>query len=291
MSDGSGAELEAVAAPRPCDLCGGTRHEPLLHKRGANYLLCADCGLIQSDLDVSAAGEENLDYFGDALDKYSRRHYAPKHQFRLSKRLRKFAPYRKLNRILEVGANVGGFVHRAREEGWEAVGVEPVAACCEVARERHGVELVCALLEEAGLPEASFDAVFTNAVFEHLPSPRVILAEIVRLLRPGGVVFIDTVNWDSYTRRNLGADWKLIDPSHHVVLFTPETLRRYCEDAGLEVVALDTRGVRFLPNESERPRGLAKLRDELRKAPLSLATRFNGKGDSVEILARKPERG
>lgn len=40
-----------------------------------------------------------------------------------------------------------------------------------------------------GLPSASFDCSLSFSVFEHLSEPRLVLKEIIRLLRPGGVAF------------------------------------------------------------------------------------------------------
>jgi SAM-dependent methyltransferase len=40
--------------------------------------------------------------------------------------------------------------------------------------------------------EASFDAVVSSAVFEHLAMPWVVAEEISRVLRPGGLVYIET---------------------------------------------------------------------------------------------------
>lgn len=110
-----------------------------------------------------------------------------------------------------------------------------------------------------------------------------------RILRPGGVVLIDTVNWDSYTRRNIGQDWKLIDPRVHLCLYTPETLGRYCREVGLEVVRMHSHGVRFRPNGAPALSGFARVWEEIRKAPWSALSRFTLKGDSIAVLARKPE--
>ena len=40
------------------------------------------------------------------------------------------------------------------------------------------------------LPDASFDIIYSFKVFEHLPDPRAVLQEMVRVLKPGGVAYI-----------------------------------------------------------------------------------------------------
>jgi ubiquinone/menaquinone biosynthesis C-methylase UbiE len=39
-------------------------------------------------------------------------------------------------------------------------------------------------------PDGSFDAVMSNSIVHHIPEPRQVLAEVWRLVRPGGVVFV-----------------------------------------------------------------------------------------------------
>ena len=180
-------------------------------------------------------------------------------------------------RLLEVGCNVGGFLHCARKLGWEVAGVEPVDACARYAREQ-GMRAVTGTLEEADLPEASFDVVYSNAVLEHIPSPRAAFAAIARVLKPGGVVFTRTVNFDCYTREQIGSAWRLLAPNGHVSLFNGRTLSRFNEQAGLEVFRVQSNGVRV------RRGPLAFLR----KAILSTLARFTHKGDRIIVLARKP---
>lgn len=45
-------------------------------------------------------------------------------------------------------------------------------------------------LTATGLPDASFDAVMLNHVLEHIPDDRAALAELFRILRPGGLAVI-----------------------------------------------------------------------------------------------------
>lgn len=59
---------------------------------------------------------------------------------------------------------------------------------------RAGLEHVIApeLVDAKGLPyaDAAFDAVISNSIVHHIPQPRGTLAEMLRVLRPGGVLFV-----------------------------------------------------------------------------------------------------
>ncbi len=272
-----------------CDLCGGRQSRHLVSKNDGAYFECVTCGFIFSGQPDEVSASVNAEYFSGEVAKYVDKCYAAAKQRRYARKLRVFRPYRRLNRLLEVGCNVGGLLHCARTLGWDAVGVEPVAPCARYAAEQRGLEVIPTTLEAAELAAESFDAVFSNAVFEHLTSPTRVMGEIARVLRPGGVVFIDTVNWASYTRENLGAEWHLVDPLCHLCLYTPRTLNRLCEDHGFEVVRMSSHGVRFRSRSQPAARGFAHLGEELRKMPLSALARFNLKGDSIEVLARKPD--
>ena len=273
-----------------CDLCGASDFEPLLEKGGARYLCCRGCGFIQSDLTAEEYGEANESFFSGALAGFAAKSYTPKKQRVYARRLLRLEPFRGAGRLLEIGANVGGFLFVARELGWEGVGVEPVAVCAAWARETHGLDVREGTLEGVALDGELFDVIYANAVFEHLVSPRAVLTAAVELLRPGGVVLIDTVNWDSYTRRFIGAEWKLVDPRMHYCLYTPSTLRKLCEDRGLQVIGLRSHRVRFRPEGSPRLSGIARWVEEVRKLPWSLASRSTLRGESLEIVARRRYR-
>ena len=65
----------------------------------------------------------------------------------------------------------------------------------------EGVSNVAALAGDAlALPlgDASVDAVFSHALFEHLPDPVAALREVTRVLRPGGVVVVVSPDWGGF---------------------------------------------------------------------------------------------
>ena len=264
-----------------CDLCGADEGEQIARRGGACYVRCRVCGFIYANPRISDPVADNERSFAAGRQQYVEAHYSRRKQRAYRRVLRRFRRFRKTGRLLEIGSNVGGFVYRARQMGWQPVGVEPVDCCARYAREQHGLEVISSTLEEAGLEDNAFDVVFSNAVFEHLVSPRRVLAEAVRVLRPGGVIYTKTVNYDSYTRERMGDEWRLMNPLGHVCLFTAETLKRYYAQAGLKILKVRSTGFR----QPGRGNLVARC---IRKPSLSVLARFTMKGDRIVVLGQKP---
>lgn len=77
-------------------------------------------------------------------------------------------------------------------------------------------------IEELSFPDASFDAVVTADVLEHVPCPERAFAELLRILRPGGLLWM-TVPFDPGRDRNrtrarrVGDSLEhLLEPAYHV---------------------------------------------------------------------------
>lgn len=47
------------------------------------------------------------------------------------------------------------------------------------------------------VPDATFDGVFCSNILEHTPTPELVIAEIERVLRPGGWAWVSWTNWYS----------------------------------------------------------------------------------------------
>ena len=98
------------------------------------------------------------------------------------------------------------------------------------------VELICASLMEADLPESSLDRVFSFCVLEHISNPRTVLQEIVRLLKPGGELHISVDSLAPISSPTLLAKHR---EDHHVAqYFTKESLKQEIEAIGLEVLEI-----------------------------------------------------
>lgn len=91
-------------------------------------------------------------------------------------------------RVLDVGTGEGQIARVAVADGAElVVGVDPTVAQLSVAHARGGGPTYARASAEAlPFPDASFDAVVVCLVFEHIPDHEPAIAEIARVLEPGG---------------------------------------------------------------------------------------------------------
>ena len=143
----------------------------------------------------------------------------------------------RMERLLDVGCGNGELMRRMRGFGWDVMGVEPDRAAADVARREYGLD-VRASVNEA--PRASFDAVITHHVIEHVPDPVGFLESLASVCRPNARIVVVTPNARGLGARWFGASYVHLDPPRHVMLFSAASLTEVAQRAGLEVERLRT---------------------------------------------------
>jgi ubiquinone/menaquinone biosynthesis C-methylase UbiE len=110
------------------------------------------------------------------------------------------------SRILEVGCGLGddaAALSKLVAPGGSVIGIDGSQAMIDAARARHGKAegLSFEVADAAHLPfeAASFDAVRVDRVLQHIADPAPAVAEMVRVLRPGGVLVAYDNDWETLT--------------------------------------------------------------------------------------------
>jgi SAM-dependent methyltransferase len=101
-------------------------------------------------------------------------------------------------RVLELGCSHGGFVALLRWAGFDACGQEVSPWVVDYARKTFDVPMLLGPIEEQALPERSFDAIVLNDVLEHLPDPVGTLRRCAGLLKPDGVLLVQTPDYPDH---------------------------------------------------------------------------------------------
>jgi 2-polyprenyl-3-methyl-5-hydroxy-6-metoxy-1,4-benzoquinol methylase len=104
--------------------------------------------------------------------------------------------------ILEIGCSTGWFCERLEGAG-SVHGVDISPKAVDAARERvPSGEFVCGDFCKVGYAPRSFDVVVCLETLFYVEDPARFIAEISRVLRPGGVLFLTTINKYVYDRRS-----------------------------------------------------------------------------------------
>lgn len=136
--------------------------------------------------------------------------------------------------LLDVGCYTGVFVEIAAGAGWDAWGVDPSGWAVAQAR-GVGLQVIEGTLQTAGFPDDRFDVITMWDVIEHVGDPAAELREAHRLLRPGGVLVVHTMDIDSLFARLMRNHWPWL-MEMHLFYFSQNTLRLMVEQIGYRII-------------------------------------------------------
>jgi 2-polyprenyl-6-hydroxyphenyl methylase / 3-demethylubiquinone-9 3-methyltransferase len=154
------------------------------------------------------------------------------------------------SRVLDVGCGGGLLAEALARTGARVTGIDLAPAMIEVAR-LHAAESALAVDYRLSSAEAvaaaepaGFDVVTCMEMLEHVPEPAAMTATLAQLLRPGGALFVSTINRNlrSFLLAIVGAEYllNLIPRGTHEYerLIRPAELARWARAAGLTLSAM-----------------------------------------------------
>ncbi len=223
-------DLETIA----CPVCDGTRFAALFEKQGEPFVRCEECALVLinprprfQDVAATYNAQYSQGYIKKAAKKLAR---CRRWVNRLTPRVGDGG------RWLDIGCSAGFVLAAAEEAGFEAFGVELEPAAVAFGQQELGLaNIVCGTFDAQAYPTQFFDVISLYDVIEHVPDLQRTVAELARVLKPGGLIEVRTPDLGHWrTPRDL-AQWKEIKPSEHLYYFSAATLTRLFARYGLRL--------------------------------------------------------
>lgn len=154
----------------------------------------------------------------------------------------------KYPKLLDVGCGSGDFIGTANKLGWDSIGVELNKDAAALARKRTGLPIFSGdLIKDNLFPPLSFDLITLWGIIEHVPDPDTLLGACINLLRPEGLILMETPNVlglfrfvakkiNKITFGHVDRPFLETLGSGHIVWYSPLGLREACRRLGLQVI-------------------------------------------------------
>jgi SAM-dependent methyltransferase len=140
--------------------------------------------------------------------------------------------FSKPGKVLDIGCGSGEFLAKMRDLGWETNGVEVSSAAAKLGNERFGLDIFTGSLLESSFPDNYFDYIRSNHSLEHIYNPNQTIAEIHRILKPGGKVHIGVPNINSFNAKMFGEYWWYLGAPVHTFNYSVKTLTEMLKKHG-----------------------------------------------------------
>lgn len=153
-------------------------------------------------------------------------------------------------RVLDVGCGGGLIAEPLARLGARVTGIEPAEESIAAARlhaDKQGLSIDYRVGRVEDLIEAQerFDAVVCLEVLEHVPDPAAFLAMIAKLVEPGGLMILSTLNrtLKSYALAIVATEyvlgWLPVGTHQWERFITPDELSRFATAAGLDAPRIE----------------------------------------------------
>jgi 2-polyprenyl-3-methyl-5-hydroxy-6-metoxy-1,4-benzoquinol methylase len=147
-------------------------------------------------------------------------------------------------KVLELGCSHGSFVALLRQAGYDASGVELSPWVVEFGRETFGVPISVGPVEALDIAPGSLDVIALMDVLEHLPDPVATMAHCLALLKPDGLLLIQTPQFKEGANymdlmKNQAPFLQMLVPDEHIYLFSAGSVTRLFRQLGAEYIQFE----------------------------------------------------
>ncbi len=224
-----------------CILCNSPESTTVFIENNIAIVKCSNCGHVYSGYEQTEhyegywdGGEESYD-----LEWWDKAHRAIYKDF-ISHYIQK-----ENGSLLDVGCGLGYFVKAVltSKPKWEVVGYEISEKAVGFAKKENGLKSVFSgLVQDSGLQQNHFDIITLWDVIEHIPKPHSLLTYLFSLLKPGGILFLQTPNFPVQLAKaklkvflkGMQADGHYLEAKDHVNNYSMATLAELGRQCGFE---------------------------------------------------------
>jgi len=214
-----------------CPVCDSPKFKFLFEKDWFQYVRCTNCSMVYMNPRMNLAATHSF-YNSRVNAIYNETKFAQvssvtsmddRINYDNLKLLDQFRKHEK-GVLLEIGSAKGFFLSKAKEMGYEMYGLELNNANYEYSRKLLGDTILNVDLPDARFDDGKFDVIYMRDVIEHIPNPKSFLHEVSRITKPGGLIFLETHNIESWINKFARERHTVIFGFEHPNHWSPKTL-------------------------------------------------------------------
>ncbi len=228
--------MHAEKTVQNCRICKSTRIKPVYKKGDLFIFKCLNCKAVFLGNQLDEKTIKGLyRYYGHST--FSNR-ISPTTKLHYERLLDSFKRYRKNNTIIDVGCGAGHFMQSVTERNWAVDGTEISDEAIRIASQRKQ-RVIKGDITSLDLAKEKYDIATLFELMEHALDPEGIIKKLCYIIRPGGLVYVTTPNYNSIMRRLLGNRWGIFH-KEHIFYFTPNKLKEILNKHGFRIKSVKT---------------------------------------------------
>ncbi len=153
----------------------------------------------------------------------------------IDKKYRLVLKYINKGKILDIGCGTGELLKKFKNNGWDAIGIEPDSDAREFAKTKNKIE-VFDLNELEKFGDKKFDVISMWHVLEHVPNPNQRIDIIKKILKPGGIIIIAVPNIESKDFLHYKKFWAGLDVPRHLYHFSSKSISNLIRKYNLKII-------------------------------------------------------
>jgi 2-polyprenyl-3-methyl-5-hydroxy-6-metoxy-1,4-benzoquinol methylase len=217
-----------------CPVCASSNSKYLFQIQQGQLIECDNCHLVYYTPQPSPQELENFYNSEDYRNEFSESlmsgtEFASNRYLQFEKALKKYTPKvltQSSRKLLDIGCGTGDFLKVAQQHSWQVAGTEISSLASAKANKLLGQSCVIpGDILSLDLPSDYYDVVTLYHVIEHLLQPNDLIQKVYKVLKPGGIFFLETPNIAGFGARLKGKEWSQIKPPEHIIYFKSTSLK------------------------------------------------------------------